>query len=140
MVLGLGYNSFSAQDGDDSGALALEIHGDPFWQWGSADFSLAGGAEITGEGDFWIGAGVSVFVPISGQWFFEASVMPGYYDPGTIGNDLGYDLEFRSLGGIGYAFENGYKLSLAIDHKSNASLGDENPGVNTVSLRVRREF
>lgn len=57
----------------------------------------------------------------------------GAYSNGD-GKDLGYGLEFRSTLEVAYEFEGGNRLGVGISHLSNASLGDDNPGVETVQL------
>ena len=61
------------------------------------------------------------------------SFAPGYYYKGD-GKDLGYDLEFRSQLELSYRFDDRSRLGLSISHMSNASIGDKNPG--TESLMV----
>ena len=66
--------------------------------------------------------------------------MPGLFEEGTDGNDLGLAFEVRSLAGLGYRFDSGSAISLAVSHKSNAGLGDSNPGANALLLRYHRSF
>lgn len=94
------------------------------------------GLSMTDEGASWIGMGVKSTWWIGGTNFFaEGSLMPGFYYEGD-GPDLGSGLEFRSALGGGYEFRNGATLSVLYDHRSNAELGDSNPGLETVGLRV----
>lgn len=50
------------------------------------------------------------------------------------GKDLGYGLEFRSTIEVAYEFEEGERLGLGFSHLSNASLGNDNPGTETLQL------
>ena len=61
------------------------------------------------------------------------SFAPGYYHEGD-GKNLGYDLEFRSQLEISYRLDDRSRLGFSISHMSNASIGDKNPG--TESLMV----
>ena len=100
------------------------------------DFSVGtGGATFLGAGlyeqtDFMIGD----------QTFFAGfSFIPGLYAHGG-GFDLGYPLVFRSGVELGYRMENGMQLSLSYDHRSNAGLGHNNPGIESVQLRFSKGF
>ena len=57
----------------------------------------------------------------------------GAYSQGN-GKDLGYGLEFRSTIEAAYEFESGHRLGLGFSHLSNASLGSDNPGTETVQV------
>ena len=133
-VVGAGPTDF---DDIDVAIIELEYHTDPIWEVAGADISIAGTLIGSDNGDFFVGAGVSAVRPFSKNWFIEASFMPGYFDNADEETDLGNDLEFRSLIGIGRTLSNGIGVSLAISHKSNASLGSSNPGVNALTLRFR---
>ncbi len=133
-VVGLGPTDF---DDTSVNALELEYHTDPIWNFRIADVSVGGAAIIYDEGSFFVGAGVSAVRSLKNNWFIEASFMPGYYDNNEPETDLGNDLEFRSMIGFGREFSNGTRVSLGVSHISNASLGDSNPGVNTLTLRFR---
>lgn len=139
-VLGLGYADFNNDASEDNPAVALEVHGDPFRSFGKIDVSLVGALTAHSNGDAYVGVGVSALRDFDNKWFLEGSFMPGLYDPASSANDLGSTLEFRTLFGVGRRIGEGSRLSLAFDHKSNASTGDINPGVNTLMLRFRRSF
>ena len=139
-VVGLGYQDFSNSAGSDSGALAIEVHA-PFKQFGPTTISAAGAVTATGEGDVWVGVGVSGLAPLrDSSWFLEGSLMGGFYEEGTPENDLGGNILFRTLVGVGYVFDAGFSMSLGFAHTSNAGLDDRNPGANALMLRYRRSF
>lgn len=50
------------------------------------------------------------------------------------GKDLGYGLQFRSTIEAAYEFEGGQRLGVGFSHLSNASLGNHNPGAETLQL------
>lgn len=139
-VLGLGFTSYSGAIANDGANLDLEVHSDPVWQWAGADWSFGVATQVHADRQFWIGAGVSARWAFGGDWFVEASVMPGYYEPGNSGNDLGGPFEIRTLGGIGRRLNDRVSVSLAFSHTSNANTGRRNPGANTLSLRTRWAF
>ncbi len=66
---------------------------------------------------------------------FVSSIYPsvGAYHQGD-GEDLGHWIEFRSGLELGFRFDSRERLSLGIAHISNASIGDENPGTEILSL------
>lgn len=140
-VLGLGGTDFSSGPAKDDIIGTAEIHGRPFTTVLTLPISAAGAAEVDGNGDFWIGAGLSTLRPVGdSRWFVEASLMPGFYEENIRPNDLGGNLQFRSLLGVGVELGNGSKLSVAATHKSNAGINERNPGANAVLVRYRREF
>jgi opacity protein-like surface antigen len=136
VILGLGASDFE----ETAGTLTAEYHFAPFHDFGWIALGFGGAVMIDTEADFWIGAGLTFLSPLGERWFVEASLMPGYYENGSDDTDLGSEFEFRSLIGVGYRITDRAALSLAVDHRSNASTASSNPGVNTLSLRLRARF
>lgn len=136
LVLGLGYADFN----DPAAVATLEVHSRPYWRFAGADWSIAGAISDDDAGDFFIGVGPAGLWQLRDHWFFEASVMPGYFSEGDDANDLGSEFEIRSLLGIGRKVSEGLSLSLAVSHKSNAGTAERNPGVDELSVRLRRSF
>lgn len=125
---GIGY--FDILDGDDDSAdFRLEYrHGDDFlWlkPWG--------GLEVNTDGGVWGGIGVLMDITFFDSIVLTGSFAPGLYSEGD-SKDLGHVVEFRSQIELGYQFENQSRLSVAFSHLSNASLDDENPGVEVLNL------
>lgn len=139
-VLGLGYADFSNGASEDQGLIDLELHAVPFYESGRFQAGWAGAVSVHFNGDFFVGAGLAGMLTFKGGWFLEGSVMPGYYRPSTPLNDLGSDFEIRSLLGVGYTLNSGDRVSLALTHKSNAATSSVNPGVNSIELRLRKQF
>jgi lipid A 3-O-deacylase len=99
-------------------------------------FNLTYGASVTEDAEFWIGLGESVnFVSTNQRWYAQFHVMPGLYAEGD-GVDLGGPIEFRSGAEVGYQARNGIRYALSYDHRSNAGLYSDNPGLETVQFRV----
>jgi hypothetical protein len=122
-------------------AISAEVRAEPRWHFGQAalGFGLAG--EIDVDGDVWGGAGVVLTAPITPDWRFEASFMPGLYSQGSGGTDLGTSAPmFRTQIGVSYMLPSGWRLGAAINHKSNASTASYNPGVESLFLTLGREF
>ena len=139
-VFGLGATDFSFDEAENDFLVEVEYHYDPFRQFLGADLSFALAATAHGNGDLFLGAGLSAYRLFSNGWFVENSFMPGLYLNADDATDLGSELEFRSLLGVGRQFNESTAISLAFSHKSNASLGRINPGVNSYSLRLRKTF
>ena len=140
-VLGVGYDDVFGQTDTESVALVVEYHRSPFYQGEVASYSIAGAAQVDSDGDVFVGVGVSAkWVLNKSRWFVEGSLMPGYYDQGSGGTPLSGNIQFRTLVGIGYDISDKIAVSLALDHKSNASIERDNPGSETVVLRYRVKF
>lgn len=70
--------------------------------------------------------------------YLELNFAPGvYFHGGNDDTDLAYWLQFRSGVEIGYQFSDATKIGLAFHHLSNASLAEENPGTETLSVHYR---
>ncbi|MEM8803293.1 MAG: acyloxyacyl hydrolase [Pseudomonadota bacterium] len=137
IVVGLGTLDFE----DDGAVLDLEYHAEPSTRFRGADVSFTAVVSADTKSDIFIGAGISAIRQIGDSpWFVEGSFAPGLFFEGSEETDLGQTLEFRTLIGIGRRFDNDYSLSLAASHLSNGGLGDFNPGVNAITLRLRRSF
>ncbi|WP_251359148.1 acyloxyacyl hydrolase [Kangiella sp. TOML190] len=139
-IVGIGHDDVLDATDSQSTAIVLEYHLPEFYQWKDFSFKAATAIHYDTDEDFWIGFGIAADYPLNENWFLEMSLMPGYYNAGDDGSQLGYDVEFRSLLGFAYILDQDSSLSLSIDHKSNADLGDENKGSETVSLRYRLRF
>ena len=120
-------------DPDGGGGVVLEYHkGGTFsglvtnWPWATA-------LRFDADSDLWVGAGLHNQLNISGPFFIEASFMPGYYNPED--TDLGGNIHFRSLIGLGFQFAGDSALSISIDHLSNGGLTTNNPGSELVTMR-----
>lgn len=64
---------------------------------------------------------------------FTPNIVAGAFHQGN-GKDLGHWIEFRSGLELSYQFEDQSRLGLNFNHISNASLGDRNPGAETLFL------
>ena len=67
--------------------------------------------------------------------YTELHAMTGlYFDNG--GFDLGGPIEFRSGIELGYETRHGWRMALLYDHRSNAGIYEDNPGIETVQVKV----
>ncbi|MBP0483402.1 acyloxyacyl hydrolase [Sagittula salina] len=99
-------------------------------------FGEAVGLSVAENGETWVGFGHTYTVNFGMTPFYgQLHAMPGlYFDNG--GFDLGGPLEFRSGVELGWEARNGWRMALSYDHRSNAGIYDDNPGMETVALRV----
>lgn len=93
------------------------------------------GGMVTAKGSYDLYAGFSFDLPLGSRFVLRGSFAPGYFNEGS-GKDLGYPLEFRSGLEAGWRFSNGTRLGVELNHISNGSLGDRNPGANSLMLMV----
>lgn len=63
----------------------------------------------------------------------------GAYNQGD-SKDLGSTLEFRSTLEVSYKMQNAQRIGVQISHLSNASIGDKNPGVETLQAVYTHPF
>jgi hypothetical protein len=93
------------------------------------------GAEATSDGAFYGYGGVLFDIPLSERVYFAPNAAVGFFEEGD-GRDLGHAVEFRTGIEVGYTFDGGVGLGVAFHHISNASLDEDNPGVETLTLNV----
>ena len=92
------------------------------------------GFEITSDLSAWGGAGLLLDIPLGQSWYLAPNVGVGLYTDGDSDLDLGHPIEFRSQLELGYKFENETRLGMSFGHLSNASLDDDNPGTEVLSV------
>lgn len=103
-------------------------------------FGHAIGFSVGENGELWLGAGQTWKADIGRSgWYTELHAMTGLYEPNG-GADLGGLIEFRSGIEIGYENRNGWRYGLSYDHRSNLGIYANNPGIETVQLRVSIPF
>lgn len=120
--------------------IALEYQTRPLGAWGKLSYGLGLRASFDDGESAWVGGGLFAEYPLADLWLAEGSIMPGYYDPGSMDFDLGGDLEIHSSIGIGRKLGETTRLSLVLSHLSNAGTSDRNPGRNALALRLRHGF
>lgn len=136
IAIGVGYYDIFEQLEDEAAEFRLEYRpSHQVWLY-EPYVSVKGfvGLAATTSGSVFVGLGPMLEVVIAEKFVLSASVGPFGYVQGGADADLGYPLEFRSQAEVAYQFDNLSRLGVAISHYSNAGLGDENPGVETVSL------
>ncbi len=106
------------------------------YNWGAPLFweiKPHAGVLATVDGGVYGYGGVRYDADLSQNWMLQPSFSAGLYGDGD-GKDLGHTVEFKSELGLYYKFTGGHNLGVAVSHISNASLGDSNPGTESVVL------
>lgn len=96
-------------------------------------FKPMAGLMVTGEGGVYGYGGVLIDIFLGRRWVLTPSFAVGAYSKGD-GKDLGGTLEFRSAIELSYRLDDRARLGLALDHISNASIYDANPGTESLVL------
>ncbi|MEB8388170.1 acyloxyacyl hydrolase [Rhodobacteraceae bacterium KMM 6894] len=99
-------------------------------------FQFTYGASVTDEGGMWVGLGsTTTYTTPNKRFYAQFHTMPGLYSKGgEVG--LGGAIQFRSGVEVGYQNRQGVRAGLSIDHRSNAGIYSNNPGLETVQFRV----
>lgn len=115
-------------------ALEAYVRYDPARKFGP--FGQAIGLSLGESGETWLGYGLTYTLPFGDTPFYtELHTMPGLY-LNNGGFDLGGPVEFRSGIEVGFENANGWRFAASYDHRSNAELYSENPGIETMGFRV----
>jgi hypothetical protein len=125
---GIGYFDFWSRD-DTAADVRLEYRHDA----GLWVFKPWVGVEATSDGAVFGVGGLLVDIDLGPRLVLTPSVGLGAYHDGG-GLQLHNTLEFRSQVELAYRFHDRSRLGLAFSHISNASLGDDNPGAEIISL------
>ena len=99
-------------------------------------FQTIWGLSATEDGELWAGIGHAWTQPyFNRRGYIQLHAMTGLYEKGD-GIDLGGPIEFRSGIEIGYQARNGTRMGFGFDHRSNAGIYSQNPGLETIHFRV----
>ncbi len=129
---------FDVNDTVDSSELRFEyLYGNSFLK-NNYDLKPFLGVMRNGDNGKYIYSGLRKDIGISEKWFFTPSFAVGYYDRGD-SKDLGYNLEFRSQIEFSYKLKSS-RIGFNLNHISNASIGDTNPGTESATISLIRPF
>jgi len=115
---------------DEGGEFRLEYRSD-YKLWGFKPF---GTLSATSTGMTFVGAGILMDIYLGRRLVLTPSFAPTYWQGATDDLDLGHAIEFRSQLEVAYRFDDRSRLGLSVSHYSNASIGDTNPGTESVML------
>ncbi len=127
LTIGAGWFDFNRQK-DDGAEFRLDYRSS-FKLWHFKPFLTAAGIS---NGMTFLGGGLLVDVYFGRRYVVTPSFAATYWRGKTDELDLGHELEFRSQIEFAYRFDDRSRLGLAVSHSSNASLGDTNPGTETL--------
>lgn len=124
--------AFEAFDSDESAAeLGIEYRFAPLESLFNLRPTL--GVAINNDGSYWATAGVRYDYAINTKWVLTPHFSVVGYEDGA-GLDLGHGLEFRTGLDLAYRLTDVSRLALGVYHMSNADLGDDNPGSESIIL------
>lgn len=130
-LLTLSGGVFDIGEDDTAAEGRIELRGSQrFWV-----FKPFGGIMATGDSAFYGYAGVLIDLYWGRRIVTTFSFAPGYYEQGD-GKDLGHEIEFRSQAEIAWRFDNRARLGVSFGHMSNAGIGDDNPGQESLMLNL----
>ena len=91
------------------------------------------------DGGFYGDGGILLDLFFGRRFVLTPSFAIGAYDRGS-GKDLGHSVEFRSQIELAYRFDDRSRLALSLNHLSNASLDEVNPGTESLMLTYAFPF
>ena len=91
------------------------------------------GVMMNTEGAMHIYLGLYYDFPVINRIYITPSFAPGMYSSRD-SKDLKFALVFKSQLEVSYKFDEGGRIGISINHVSNASLGVENPGVESLAV------
>ncbi len=128
ITFGAGWFDMNKRD-DEAGEFRLEYWSD--WKWWV--FKPFAGVMATTDAALYGHAGIRLDLFFGNRFVLTGSFAPGLYHDGD-GKDLGHVVQFRSNIEGAYRFDNRARAGVAFYHLSNASLGNDNPGTEVLSV------
>ncbi len=125
--IGAGY--YDINDNEDAGEFHMEYISDAKW-WVFKPFA---GVMASTDSAAYLYAGIRLDIFFGRRFVITPSFAPGIYEDGD-GKDLGHTVEFRSAMEFAYRFDDRSRLGLSVYHLSNASLSDNNPGTEVLTM------
>ena len=140
--LSVSIGQFDINDSKDSSEYRVEYLKDSISKLSPGNFLLKPfyGIMINGDNGKYFYTGLRKDIQLEQEnILFTPSFAIGHYDQGKSKN-LGNDLEFRSQLELSYKLKNKNRIAISLNHISNASLGDQNPGVESMAISFIRAF
>ena len=129
---------FDVNDSNDSSEIRLErLSGKNMF--GDMELKPFVGFMMNGDDGKYFYSGLRKNYSISSKWIFTPSFAAGYYDRDS-SKDLGHNIEFRSQIEFSRDIGNQNRIGFNLNHISNASIGDTNPGVESASISFISPF
>ena len=129
---------FDVNDSNDSSEIRIE-HLSGKNMFGDMELKPFVGFTMNGDDGKYFYSGLRKNYSISSKWIFTPSFAAGYYDRDS-SKDLGHNIEFRSQIEFSRDIGNQNRIGFNLNHISNASIGDTNPGVESATISIIRPF
>ena len=130
-ALALSIGAFDVGEDETAAEIGVEYRFAPLENF--YNIIPAVGISGTSDGSAWVYGGVRYDIDLGEKWVLTPNFAASLYHEGG-GKDLDHTVEFRSGIELAYKLNDNSHLGLAIYHMSNASLGDKNPGEESVIL------
>ncbi len=134
----LSIGKFDVNDDNDSSEIRIE-HLSGKNLFGDMKLKPFTGFMMNGDDGKYFYSGLRKDFPISSKWIFTPSFAAGYYDRDS-SKDLGHNLELRSQIEFSRDIGNQNRIGFNLNHISNASIGDTNPGAESATISIIRPF
>ncbi|MCX4188344.1 acyloxyacyl hydrolase [Methylophaga sp. OBS4] len=123
--------AFAVFDTDTAAEIGAEYRFAPL----ESVFNLipAVGINANSDGGYWAHAGFRYDIELNPNWILTPNVAVVGYENGG-GRDLGHGLQFRTGLELAYQLNTSSRIGLGIYHMSNAHLGKNNPGAESIFL------
>lgn len=126
---------YDANDNMSAAEFHIEyISGSKWWV-----FNPFVGVMGTTDAAFYAYGGIRLDLFLGRRFVLTPSFAPGIYTNGD-GKDLGHPVEFRSAIEFAYRFDDRSRLGISLYHLSNASLDENNPGTEVVTVHYSYPF
>ena len=129
---------FDVNDSNDSSEIRLEHLSGKNW-FDDMELKSFVGFMRNGDDGMYLYSGFRKNYTISSKWIFTPSFAAGYYDRDS-SKDLGHNIEFRSQIEFSRDIGNQNRIGFNLNHISNASIGDTNPGVESATISIIKPF
>jgi len=133
--LAFSLGAFDVNDDDTAAEARLEYRSD-IKLWFAKPFS---GVMVNSDAGVYGYGGLLVDLFFGQRWVMTPSFATGLYTDGS-GKDLGSAIEFRSQLEFAYRFKSCSRIAVSINHVSNASLDDVNPGTEEIVVTYAVPF
>lgn len=133
--LSLSIGAFDVNDDMTAAEFRVEYRSKLEW-WIFRPFT---GLMGNSDGGFYGYGGILLDIFFGRRFVLTPSFAIGAYDRGS-GKDLGHSIEFRSQIELAYRFDDRSRLAISLNHMSNASLDEVNPGTESLMLTYAFPF
>ena len=133
--LSLSVGAFDVNDDMTAAEFRLEYRSKLEW-WIFRPFT---GLMGNSDGGFYGYGGILLDIFFGRRFVLTPSFAIGAYDRGS-GKDLGHSIEFRSQIELAYRFDDRSRLAISLNHMSNASIDEVNPGTESLMLTYAFPF